>query len=309
MARHVPLDIALSVISHVTDKDTLSTLSLTNKTLSKEAVKYLYRDIDERDNETLHLLFIGTLLSNPSLALLVRSYAIITVSTTDYEPGGSEEEDLEAVAKSCSSQKYEYIWALLPKALSLMSNLKVLSFNDRRQESCAPHLLRDSYAFRLKELEWDCGEEGDEISKFLTVQTELEVLSVTLAPEFDLQIQTSVCKRLVQLSGNMTTLLQFLPGRRTITRVQWSPYFDDVKDGLALLGSEWERVTHFSITRGSIFRQKLSPILNGLFSSLVALAMDDLYHVSGPAFGTVGETDEVIRKRSQPSIHFLSSDL
>jgi len=87
----------------------------------------------------------------------------------------------------------------------------------------------------------------------------------------------------VRLSGNMTTLLQFLPGRRTITRVQWSPNFGDNKDGLALLGSEWERVTHFSI-RGSMFRQKLSPIINGLFSSLVALAMDDLYSVRGSEF-------------------------
>ena len=89
---------------------------------------------------------------------------------------------------------------------------------------------------------------------------------------------------LVQISGNLWTLLEFLPGRQTITRVQWNPYFDDIDDGkFVLLSAEWERITHFSI-RGFMFRPKLSPIVNGVFSSLVALELYDLYYVRGQAY-------------------------
>jgi len=188
-----------------------------------------------------------------------------------------------------------------------MSNLKRLSFIELGWPiPCARHLLRERYGFRLKELEWLCGGEGEDINKFLIVQDELEVLSIKLAIGH-LRFPPFACQRLVQVSGNLRTLQQFLPGRQTITRVQWTPYLDNRGDeGMARLSAEWERITHLSL-RGSTLRPKLSPSVNGVFSSLVALEMGDLHRVRGPPplVDTSVETDRATRKSSQLSLRFL----
>jgi len=279
---HLPLEIAFSIIHHVSDRDTLLTLCLTSKALSRDALKYLYGDIaDCRDNATLHLLLIGTLLSNPSLALLVRSYGIIVTSHIVHVPGESREDSLEEVARSSSAQKYAYIWALLPRALSLMSNLKRLSFLNIGIKPCAHHFLQGNLPFRLKNLEWGSGGEGEEMMEFLSAQDELEVLSVTLAPG-DFQLPPSACQRLVEVSGNFRTAIHFLRGRQTITRVRWDAFWKYAIDNVGLLNAEWGRVTHFSMV-GPVYRTKLSSFANGLFDSLVSLELNHIHNV-GHAF-------------------------
>lgn len=311
----LPLEILLHIISQVDEKETLSALCLTSKSLSSEALRHLYGHIDGRDDGRLHLLLIGTLICEPSLALLVRSYSITTTSDVGYSnvpelSGLQKEEDEEteleledwddswdAVANSFSSQKYEYIWKLLPEALALMSNLEHLSFTDLAHDPCATHFLRRwkryGYTFKLKTLEWRCAPERlEDVIDFLKGQEELEVLWIQLSTLEEPQsgpLSTAIdgpsthhCQRLVHLSGNLKTLLHFLPNRPSITHVQWIAFFDNIEEGVTSLNAEWRRITHLSFGSFNDHQRLLRPAAKGLFDSLLALEIQPLNNVCRP---------------------------
>jgi len=324
------LETILYIISKVDDREILSTLCLTTKSLSSEAFKHLYSSIDGKDDGRVQIKFIGTLLRNPSLALFVRSYGIGTISPNRYnhaEQAVRQEENLEELeqaAKFSISKKYEYIWKILPKALSLMSNLKHLSFIELAERPCAPHLLsgwkRYGYTFKLKTLKWMCGEEKiEDVVNFLKGQEDLEDLSIRLSAESSagsanglvsqpLAQSSEYGQRLVRISGTLRTLLHFLPNRPSVTRVQWLSYWDEVDDVITPLSAEWGRITHLS-TRGSHRHHKLvRGVAKGLFDSLLALEVQALDDVCLQLLDSHTErADEATRKSSKRSVPFPSS--
>jgi len=75
MVHQVPLEVVFEIIS-LSDTPTLLSFCLAAKSTHSEAVKQLYRHIDDLgEDDVAHFHLLITLTKNPNLAALVRSYA------------------------------------------------------------------------------------------------------------------------------------------------------------------------------------------------------------------------------------------
>jgi hypothetical protein len=217
---YIPLELYRPIVETISDRNTLLSLLLTSRHLSTEAERILYRNVQCGDdsmwsdstNVVSQTLFFRTVIDCPRVARLVwRYYYISNIFIADDDP----------------------YWTLFPVALRALVNLKELGFG-RGGGVPTAHVLRGC-TFQLVSLEWECRNDENELSVFLTGQEALEQLRVDWRGECA-RPPASALQNLSCLAGTSGTIQAFLPGR-TITRLRWHPYFGDQVPDVASISS------------------------------------------------------------------------
>ena len=203
---YIPLELYRPIIETISDQNTLLSLLFASRHLSTEAERILYHNLEWGDSDVVsQTLFLRTVIDCPRVARLVWRYHFVSYSLLiiDDDP----------------------YWTLLPVALRALVNLKELGFGRLgRVPTALAHVLRGC-TFQLVSLIWECYNDENELSVFLTGQEALEQLRVNWRGECAgppaSALQNLSC--LAEWSGTIRT---FLPGR-TITRLRWFPSFND----------------------------------------------------------------------------------
>jgi len=281
MSPDLPWELISAIIGKVVDRSTLLSLCSTTKAVYEEASRCLYCDLSDNldGNAKRHIKRIQTIVSNPHLASLVRSYTIESVASSwRYELGGSDlerevESDAPSTVKERKLDPRSFLWDILPQALNLMANLEHLCFRELSGQPSADWLL-PNVNFQLKKMDWGSHGEGEEMATFLATQRRIEYLYLEEGPACPLDL--GACLTLRSLRGNLSTFERFLPGRPEITELDWVPSMGDPM--LEVLLPELHRITHFSIG-GYFMRHKLMP-LGGYFRDLVAMNIHHIYEAS-----------------------------
>jgi len=270
----LPLELIYGIVFQASLNSSLYSLCLTTKAAYQVAVKELYRNIGDEQNEIVHFKLLTTLVHrNPSLASLIHTYAISSVA---------EPPNQDLISDRTFESKSPKIWALLPRAFSHMHNLKRLYFR-RESGPSAFWILRDT-SFQLEELHWDCPEEGMAIDRFLDGQRDLVSLFLREKQADAYLIETSSLHGLRSLAGGMSVLGTLLPGQSRITHIRW--LFDTttkVEDHplWPVIAPELSRMTHVSLVECDSVRRRFPlKMVVGCFQSLVLLELRYLTKVS-----------------------------
>jgi len=206
---YIPLELYRPIIETISDRNTLLSLLLASRHLSTEAERILYRNVEWGDDwkpsdsdVVSQTLFFRTVIDCPRVARLVWRYRF-------------------------SSDKFivddDPYWTLFPVALRALVNLKELGYR-RLGRAPTAHFLRGC-TFQLVSLIWECYNDENELSVFLTGQEALEQLRVIWREECA-GPPASALQNLSCLALFSGTIRTFLPGR-TITRLRWQPNFDE----------------------------------------------------------------------------------
>jgi len=207
---YIPLELYRPIVETISDRNTLLSLLLASRHLSTEAERILYRNVEWGDHfESLdsdvvsQTLFFRTVIDCPRVARLVWRYRF-------------------------SSDKFivddDPYWTLFPVALRALVNLKELEFG-RGVRGPTAHVLRGC-TFQLVSLIWECYNDENELSVFLTGQEALEQLRVIWKEECA-GPPASALQNLSCLALFSGTIRTFLPGRK-ITRLRWYPMPGDL---------------------------------------------------------------------------------
>jgi len=170
-------------------------------------------------------------------------------------------------------------WTLFPAALRALVNLKELEFRNYREVPTV-HVLRGC-TFQLVSLIWECYNDENELSVFLTGQEALEQLRVNWRGKCA-GPPTSALQNLSFLAGTSDAIRTFLPGR-TITRLRWQPNFDEPLPDIIASISSALRNLHVLALDGPDIILSLSTIVDYLpnlrFLELVGHRKTDLLYI------------------------------
>jgi len=191
----LPNELYYAIVQHA-DMPTLYSLSLSSRFFSEEAIRVLYRVMDNIKPD-VQIGFLRTMISSPRLASLVHTYSNVG--------GFSLLKDDQA----------ETFLSLLPRALENMVGLKHLM----TWTGLDPDLSQSpaAYSFSLQSIKYTSTTSQDLLIHFLHTQPSLKHIGVPWVglndvdpsdPEF------ACCRSLESVHGNWPVLRALLPGRR-----------------------------------------------------------------------------------------------
>jgi hypothetical protein len=219
----LPAELFRPIIQYLSDdRQTLCAISVTSRMLQQEGQRALYKKMTHSINVDIHIKFLGTILENNRLALLVEEYCQDTV--VHYGKG--------------------ILWDYLCRGLRAMVNLKILQFRAFGGHPASEILT--GCTFQLKGLSWGSHSDENGLSDFILHQHDLEGLIVEWHEEKHHLIPPTSCPRLKVLRGNRGALETFLANRRLIS-VAWIPQLEDSLDrSVEHLSSELGRLRFFA---------------------------------------------------------------
>lgn len=194
-SKSIPIELLRDIFQSIEDYRTLSLLTLVCKAFSSEASRVLYRAPKDL-TPTRHIKFLRALIQVPSLASLVRAYALPPM--------------VGCHKITC--------WDLLRVVLPAMTNLQELSLIAPTQEL---HMLPlHAVTCQLEHLSWVAIDSGESelFERWLETQKQLKHLRwihrdrITVSP--------SALPNLVSLEGNSHVVEALLPSRN-IKRLHW----------------------------------------------------------------------------------------
>ncbi|KAF5318524.1 hypothetical protein D9619_011073 [Psilocybe cf. subviscida] len=207
-APHLPLDIHLEILSHLTpdqDQQTLMSAALCCTALRNASQQILFSSMrrrwmyhpDEQSIVIAHINFLQTIVNSPDhLALFVRSYSQIGLSLEPSYLSSRQTQYLEIKTHRVK------LWDLTVQALPLMINLKTLYFEPSSSHASAPTLLQNC-TFQLGSFTW-IGEGSEEwlFDQFLTSQPSLLHLQIksTNYHDDEKHLPDNVCPALVSVA-------------------------------------------------------------------------------------------------------------
>ena len=271
MSPSLPWELIFAIILQAAaDTSTILSLCLTSKSTKEEAQIHLYRDVFYSQDTSIRgqIAFLETMISEPSLALLVRHFTSSSSASSPHMPTWKLWKE-----KKKPEEPRHKVWRILPHALRNMQNLEKLEFREVSGQPSAYWIL-PGVEFQLRALYWECHGEGVEMANFLATQRCLETISLEQGPSCPLD--PSACLTVRSLYGNPTSFVRFLPGRPNITQLDWVPSMDeDIPMSMAGLCSN---ITHLSI--GGYFGRASLTEFAPVLPSLQAMHLQGLYSVS-----------------------------
>jgi len=262
----LPWKVVAEVINFVPEerRETLCALCLTSRAAYLEASRLLHCSFSNKyDTPQRHIKRLRLLLSNPTitrLASLIQSYDV-DVSELDTDRGCFDDSP---------NAEVEEMWMYIPRALTLMVNLKRLRYVEDAewQMPRAQGLSMDLIKFQLEELHWELFVDEDVgFAKFLEGQHQLK--SLYLTPGLRTPVAHDACKRLVYVEGPLSVFRKILPGRPNIKQIRWITADGPNDDGSSLQG-EFDRITHLSLAPNILSNDCIAK----LFPSLLYLEID-----------------------------------
>jgi hypothetical protein len=240
----LPFEIVRLIVEEVEDTKSLVALSRASKQLQMEAERRLYRSLTE-ENGTKSFKCLSIVKKSPRRAGYVRAYHVHTT-----------------VHKQRRS-----MWNLIKRTLPLMVNLKELVFRHYIGGEPWMNIFPAKYTHHLEKFVWlvthgNPNQEPKgpkyrcyvaEALKFLEGQTQLQLLHWQPSPEtepYPKPCPDAFFPKLDTLIGDIETIRTYLPGRDSITTLQW----------FTGLGT---RCLPFHTTLEQIF-ERLSPQLKGI---------------------------------------------
>jgi len=229
------------------DRKTLCAISVTCRMLQQEGQWGLYKKMTHSINVDTHIKFLGTILQNNRLALLVEEYCQDTVA--HYRRG--------------------ILWDYLCRGLRAMVNLKILKFRAFGGHPASEILT--GCTFQLKGLFWGNHSDENGLSNFIPHQHDLQGLNVEWDEEKRHLIPPSSCPRLNVLRGNRGALETFLTNRQPVS-VAWIPQLEDsLNRSVDHLSSELGRLRFF--TFGGYFNR---PSFDSIYTYLYSVEVLEL---------------------------------
>jgi hypothetical protein len=267
----LPVELLRPIIQHLADdRQTLCAISVTCRMLQQEGQRGLYKKMTHSIKVDTHFKFLGTILQNNRLALLVEEYSQDTVA--HYQRG--------------------ILWDYLCRGLRAMVNLKILKFRAVGGHPASEILT--GCTFQLKGLFWGSRSDEDGLSDFIPYQRFLEGLNVEWHEEKHHLIPPTSCPRLKVLVGNRGALETFLANRRPIS-VAWIPQLEDsLNRPVHHLASELGRLRFF--TFGGYCSR---PSFNSIYTYLHSVEVLEL----------VGIHNEVRNYCLSPAREYFQADL
>ena len=227
---NIPAEVIAIIISQVDDRKTFSSLCLANRFVWYEAVRWLYRDVDDVPYKAeFHLKRLSSIASNPKLPPLVQSFSLLRMT----RPARYSEEALRELIggeKDFTKRMIlveQLLSLLLEKVLPSMINLKRLEYGSRRPMRETGDLLYTPegsvVVFQLRMLRWG-NSWDDSFIDFIRTQKWLKALalgSVWCSSEaiINYRLPQDVCDRLTALSGDqrvVEAILPFAPGVKSV---------------------------------------------------------------------------------------------
>ena len=195
LAIPVPVEILQCILQQIDDYQTLSLLALVCRVFYLEANMILYRS-PKTINPPRHIQFLGSLVSNPRLACLVRSYKLPLIA---------------------GKQRITCL-GLLRITLPMMINLKelfIMATTNEMQVFSMPRLT-----FQIESLAWIQLDSGQNDQFVRWAQSQKSVKHLRWIHRGAVEISRSAFPGLVSLEGNLHVVEALMPDR-DIQRLHW----------------------------------------------------------------------------------------